>query len=382
MVVAVLSAGFAVPAAASTAPSTGGAAYGGAAAPVPAAPAPVASSMTCRTGCSALTRVAPGGTIRVLGSRVAAVTQVVFAGGRGSADDVSAPATVIDATHVEAVVPQGAHSGPVRLVNGDGTASRPTRAKLRIARGSGSGALAARVAARRVLIDGTAPATLELYGGSAAANGVSIDLLQEPGGTVVAHWDLGPIPSGTVQSISWDATVNGQPAQEGRYEFHVAQAPGNGTVRAAAVAPAAASFLYLGHVFPVRGPHTYGDGFGVARTGHTHQGVDVLANCGLPLVAARGGVVKYKGTHPAAGNYLVIDTADSPIDMVYMHMRDPSPLKKGDTVRTGQPIGFVGRTGDATACHLHFEEWSGPGWYTGGQPFDPLADLKAWDALS
>jgi murein DD-endopeptidase MepM/ murein hydrolase activator NlpD len=42
----------------------------------------------------------------------------------------------------------------------------------------------------------------------------------------------------------------------------------------------------------------------------------------------------------------------------------------------------VGRTGDATACHLHFEEWTAPGWYTGGSPFDPLADLRAWDAYS
>jgi murein DD-endopeptidase MepM/ murein hydrolase activator NlpD len=184
-----------------------------------------------------------------------------------------------------------------------------------------------------------------------------------------------------VQSITWDATVNGVAAPEGRYEFHVAQAAG-GAVRAAAAPPAAASFVYLGHMFPVRGPHTYGDGFGVQRSGHTHQGVDVLAACGTPLVAARGGVVKYNGTHPAAGNYLVIDGADTGIDTVYMHLRAPSPLKKGDPVRTGQPIGFVGQTGDATACHLHFEEWSAPGWYTGGAAFDPLPDLKAWDALS
>jgi murein DD-endopeptidase MepM/ murein hydrolase activator NlpD len=49
---------------------------------------------------------------------------------------------------------------------------------------------------------------------------------------------------------------------------------------------------------------------------------------------------------------------------------------------TGQIIGAVGRTGDATACHLHFEMWSAPGWLTGGQPFDPLAFLKAWDVYS
>jgi murein DD-endopeptidase MepM/ murein hydrolase activator NlpD len=153
-------------------------------------------------------------------------------------------------------------------------------------------------------------------------------------------------------------------------------------VRAATAPPAAASFLYLGHMFPVRGAHTFGDGFGAARSGHTHEGVDIMAACGTPLVAARGGVVKYKGTHPAAGNYLVIDGAGTGVDNAYMHLRAPSPLSKGDKVLTGQPIGFVGRTGDATACHLHFEEWSAPGWYTGGHAVDPMADLKAWDTLS
>ena len=376
MVMAVLYAAAVAPASA----SNGGTAFGGAPAAAPSAP-PIASTVTCRTGCSSLTTARPGSSIRVLGSQLAAVTQVVFTGGRGSADDVSAPATVVDATHVDAVVPQGARSGPIQLVNGDGVSSHATRKPLRVSTAVSTGALDARVAQRRVLFDGTNRATLDLYGGSASDGGVSIDLLHEPDGAVVAHWDLASIPAGTVQSITWDATVAGKAAPEGRYEFHVAQAATGNAVRAAAV-PAAASFLYLGHMFPVRGAHTYGDGFGVARTGHTHEGVDIMAACGTPLVAARGGVVKYKGTHPAAGNYLVIDGAGTGVDNAYMHLRAPSPLNKGDKVLTGQPIGFVGRTGDATACHLHFEEWSAPGWYTGGHAVDPLADLKAWDALS
>jgi murein DD-endopeptidase MepM/ murein hydrolase activator NlpD len=377
MVVVVLSAMCAAPASA----STGGTAYGGSDVAAPSIP-PVASTVTCRTGCASLTTARPGSAIRVLGADVSNVTQVVFNGGKGHADDVSAPATVADAVHVDAVVPQGARSGRVQLVNTDGTASRVTRKPLQITTSAAAGGLAARVAQRRVLFDGTTPATLDLYGGTAAAEGVSIDLLHEPDGAVVAHWDVGPIPAGTVQSIAWDATVGGKAAPEGRYEFHVAQAHPDGAVRATATPPAAAAFLYLGHVFPVRGPHTYGDGFGAQRSGHTHQGVDVMAACGVPLVAARGGVVKYKGTHSAAGNYLVIDGAETGIDNTYMHLREPSPLKKGDTVLTGQTIGFVGRTGDATACHLHFEEWTAPGWYTGGHAFDPLLDLKAWDALS
>ena len=52
------------------------------------------------------------------------------------------------------------------------------------------------------------------------------------------------------------------------------------------------------------------------------------------------------------------------------------------TVRTGQPIGLVGDTGNAQGCHLHFEIWGAPGWYEGGSPIDPLSYLKAWDRYS
>ena len=217
---------------------------------VPSDP-PVASAVTCRTGCGSLTTARPGSTIRVLGSQLQAVTQVVFTGGKGSADDVSAPATVVDATHVQAVVPQGARSGRIQLVNADGVVSRVTRKSLRVRNAISTGALAARVAQRRVLFDGTNRATLDLYGGTASDSGVSIDLLHEPDGVVVAHWDVAAIPAGTVQSITWDATVNGKPAPEGRYEFHVAQTQTDSAVRAA-TAPAGRGQL------PVPRPHVPG----------------------------------------------------------------------------------------------------------------------------
>src|SRR5882724_12283853 len=168
MVMAVLSAIVAAPASA----STGGTAFGGSDVAAPPAP-PVASSVTCRTGCGSLTTARPGSAIRVLGSKLAGVTQVVFTGGKGRADDVSAPATVADATHVDAVVPQGARSGRVQLVNADGVASHLTRKPLRVSAAAGTGALAARVAQRRVLFDGTTKATLDLYGGTASDAGVS-----------------------------------------------------------------------------------------------------------------------------------------------------------------------------------------------------------------
>jgi murein DD-endopeptidase MepM/ murein hydrolase activator NlpD len=135
------------------------------------------------------------------------------------------------------------------------------------------------------------------------------------------------------------------------------------------------------HVFPVAGKHDFGGAgadFGSGRAGHSHQGHDVFARCGTPLLAARGGQVQARKYHAAAGHYVVIDADDSGTDYVYMHLAEPSPFTRGDTVATGQRIGSVGDSGNARGCHLHFELWSAPGYYEGGRPFDPLPALKAW----
>lgn len=135
-------------------------------------------------------------------------------------------------------------------------------------------------------------------------------------------------------------------------------------------------------VFPVRGAHRYGQGFGAPRSGHSHQGQDVFADCGTRLVSAEGGKVVYSGYQSAAGNYTVIKSAESGRDMVYMHLRSRPAVDEGDSVTAGQTIGSVGATGDADGCHLHFELWTSPGWYNGGHAIDPLPTLKRWDAGS
>ena len=132
-----------------------------------------------------------------------------------------------------------------------------------------------------------------------------------------------------------------------------------------------------GHVFPVQGSHTYGDGIGAGRN---HRGVDVMADCGTPLVAAQGGEVYYVGFQSSgAGHYMVITGAQTGRDYVYMHMANAPAFRAGETVETGQQIGQVGDTGNSSACHLHFELWSPPGWYKGGDFLDPVPELKAWD---
>lgn len=135
-----------------------------------------------------------------------------------------------------------------------------------------------------------------------------------------------------------------------------------------------------GGIFPIRGRHDMGqtatNGFGGGRG---HKGQDLFAACGTPEVAVRDATVQFEGYEGNAGNYVVLQD-DAGRSYAYMHMRDRALVRKGDKVLAGERVGFVGETGRAEGCHLHFELWTAPGWYTGGSPIDPLPQLKAWEA--
>ncbi len=223
-------------------------------------------------------------------------------------------------------------------------------------------------------------------GSSQPQNDLQVNVVNASGEVVRSFFrnDVGPeVPV----SVRWDGTTaDGRAARNGRYTFQVVpQGSTAAARRATASTSVTAGFALYGYAFPVLGAHDFGSGgsgFGAARSGHTHQGQDVMAACGVPLVAARGGTVQYSKYEANAGYYVVIDGKGTPNDFMYAHLAEPSPLHEGETVRTGQPIGIVGDTGDATACHLHFEMWGAPGWYEGGSPFDPLPDLLQWDRYS
>jgi murein DD-endopeptidase MepM/ murein hydrolase activator NlpD len=224
-------------------------------------------------------------------------------------------------------------------------------------------------------------------GSTQPQNDIRIDVVNAAGEIVHTFYreDVAPDVANTVR---WDGTgAEGKPARNGHYSFRITpQTPAAPAARKATSSPPLSlAFTLYGYAFPILGRHEFGMGagrFGAGRSGHTHQGQDVMAACGTPLVAARGGTVQFAGYQYAAGNYVVIDGKGTPNDFMYAHLAEPSPLHTGDTVRTGQPIGIVGDTGDATACHLHFEIWAAPGWYEGGAPFDPLAELEKWDRYS
>jgi murein DD-endopeptidase MepM/ murein hydrolase activator NlpD len=119
------------------------------------------------------------------------------------------------------------------------------------------------------------------------------------------------------------------------------------------------------YTFPVVGNHSYGDGFGAGRN---HQGQDVFAKCGKDLVAVADGKIQLRDKHSSAGNYVVLDVDGSKTDFAYMHLKRRALFGEGARVKKGERIGAVGDTGNASGCHLHFEMWSRPGYYEGGEP--------------
>lgn len=152
-------------------------------------------------------------------------------------------------------------------------------------------------------------------------------------------------------------------------------APGDTTTTTPAPAPTT-----YPQVFPVPGPHTYGAGFGAPRSGHRHQGQDIFAPCGSPLVSVSRARVKYVSFHKAAGSYVVLRFKKLKQDYFYAHLAT-AMVTKGQVVTPGQQVGMVGETGNASGCHLHFELWAGK-WYRGGRPINPTPHLQNWDSYS
>ena len=133
-------------------------------------------------------------------------------------------------------------------------------------------------------------------------------------------------------------------------------------------------------VFPVLGAVTYGDDFGQPRPGGTHQGIDIMATKRSLALAVEAGKVEFWKSSASAGCMLYLHGA-SGTDYYYIHLNNDlsakndnrgkcvagtayaKGLKNGAKVMAGQPVGFVGDSGDANGlhAHLHFELHPGRG---------------------
>ncbi len=117
---------------------------------------------------------------------------------------------------------------------------------------------------------------------------------------------------------------------------------------------------------PVAGPVSSSFGH---RPGGRHDGIDIPAPPGTPVLAAERGIVAYSGNGMRGyGNAVILDHGDG-IRTLYGHL-DTIRAKPSELVPAGEPVGTVGRTGNATTPHLHFEL------RVDGEPVDPLRYLE------
>lgn len=347
------------PAGATGAPNAGGATI-----PDPAR----ATAATCASGESWACR--HGQSLTVAGTGLDGVTRVVFLGGKNSKDDRTAAPTSASPTALALTVPRGARSGPLRLVSPAGGSGRTARLRILttpVPQADVTGGTTD-LAPGEALIAGSRKRMLLQYTASVAG---TVEAARVDNGAVMRSW---PVAAGPGEQ-RWDGTVDGAVVPEGRYVLRLAGQPTASQASSAAVQVHDA-------IFPIRGKHDLGQSatndFGGGRG---HGGQDMFARCGTPLVAARPGTVQFEAVQSRAGNYVVLQDKTGR-SYTYMHMRDRALVKKGARVRAGQRIGYVGQTGRASGCHLHFELWTAPGWYTGGEGIDPLPELRRWDSFS
>jgi len=135
-------------------------------------------------------------------------------------------------------------------------------------------------------------------------------------------------------------------------------------------------------VFPVQGDYDLGgDGarFGASRGERAHQGQDITAAEGTPIVAPKSGTVYWRAYQKDGAGYYVVVRGDDGRDYAFLHMREGSiVVDEEQRVAAGQQIGEVGNSGRSFGAHLHFEIWP-DGWYAkDARPIDPLPDLLAW----
>ncbi len=192
-------------------------------------------------------------------------------------------------------------------------------------------------------------------------------------GRIVRRFVTGPLRPGRWHRRLWNG-LDGKGRLVGAGRYRVRVGPAGGRMRTLA-RPRLRS-----HTFPVDAPHGtrgYIGTFGAPRSGgRIHEGFDVTANCGSPLVAVRSGTVLKTVYDPVLrGHYVVIKGRAERRSYLYAHLTRAPAVRVGQKVRAGRRLGTVGQTGNAagTPCHLHIEVRSR------GRLLDPAPLLSSWD---
>lgn len=115
-------------------------------------------------------------------------------------------------------------------------------------------------------------------------------------------------------------------------------------------------------------------GFGARRSGaRRHRGLDLAAPIGTPVLAAKSGRAQIGRLRNGLGRYVEVRHPDG-CRTVYAHLEEIA-VRDRQPVRRGDPLGTVGKSGNARRRmihpHLHFEVWN-----EAGAPVDPLTVME------
>jgi len=132
-----------------------------------------------------------------------------------------------------------------------------------------------------------------------------------------------------------------------------------------------------GGVCPVKGPVRIGQGWGAPRDGgrRRHQGIDLLAPAGTPLVAVASGTITRLSNLDRGRGGISLWLRDARGTAYYYAHNLRNLIRLSQQVKTGQVIARVGATGNAKGGppHLHFQIHPG-----GGRPVSPDATVRRW----
>lgn len=212
--------------------------------------------------------------------------------------------------------------------------TRPDPASIQWAPASGNDC--ERYRGRRVC---NGPRRVPLLEGAAEARAIAFGLV---GGSVARHATTGPVPEAWVQAAVREGAQAAPtllwPVPEGRLWRGFGRRQGFARRRGRLIR---------------------------TRRQHMHNGVDIGAAEGAPIVAVNDGLVVYSdnGMH-GYGNAVLIAHADGSVSM-YAHCIE-TYVVPGRLVRRGEVIAAVGQTGITHGAHLHFE------YRSGGELRDPL----------
>lgn len=136
----------------------------------------------------------------------------------------------------------------------------------------------------------------------------------------------------------------------------------------------------LPYPVPVEGVRTrqLTDQWGAPRSGgRKHQGIDIFARCGTPIVSATRGLVTRVGTNMLGGRIVRV-LGPGGYWHYYAHLSEFGDIREGQLITAGTVLGKVGDTGNAkgTPCHLHYGIYSRVGGAKNPYPLltAPVAD--------